>query len=339
MSNEKLSQRTVMRLAAYAAVFIIILSLGVSACSKNSPERATNTRLAMGTTVTIIFLHEPGADCENIMDEAFDEIKRLSGIMSHYDKNSQLSRLNREGILKNADPQLLEVVEHALEYNKLTKGAFDVTILPIIELYRDRFNENKVPQESEVKKVLHLVGSDKIEVNGSTIRLKKKGMKISLDGLAKGYAVDMVSKVLLKHGIKNYLINAGGDIKTAGLREDGRPWKIAIQDPVKKDNHLDVIELTGSSVATSGNYENYYDAEKIFHHIANPKTGFSPVLNSSASVIAPTAMEADALATALMVMAPDYGISFINSLPGREALIIDREDKLIRSPGWKGVSP
>ena len=123
-----------------------------------------------------------------------------------------------------------------------------------------------------------------------------------------------------------------------GLREDGNQWKIAIQDPAKKNNHLDVIELTDSSVATSGNYENYYDPEKIFYHIADPKTGFSPALNSSASVIAPTTMEADALATALMVMAPDYGIPFINSLPGREALIITREEKLIRSSGWKSIS-
>lgn len=326
-----------MKPAAYLTVFIVILSLVTSACSKSSLEKATSTRLAMGTTVTIIFLHESGSDYEKIMNEAFDEIKRLSGIMGHYDRNSQVSRLNREGILEKADPQLMEVVERALEYNKLTKGAFDITIWPIIELFRDRFKENKVPREEEIKKVLALVGSDKIEVKGSTIRLMKKGMKISLDGLAKGYIVDMASKVLLEHGIKNHLINAGGDIKTSGLREDGRPWKVAIQDPAKKDNHLDVIELTDSSVATSGNYENYYDAEKIFHHIANPKTGFSPVLNSSASIIAPTAMEADALATALMVMAPDYGISFINSLSGREVLIINREDKLIKSSGWKSV--
>ena len=164
-------------------------------------------------------------------------------------------------------------------------------------------------------------------------------MKITLDGLAKGYIVDMASKILLNHEIKNHLINAGGDIKAVGLREDGKPWKVAIQDPARKNNHLDVIELTDSSVATSGNYENYFDAEKIFHHIADPKTGFSPVLNSSASIIAPTAMEADALATALMVMAPDYGIPFINSLSGCEALIITQDGRLIRSSGWKSLAP
>ncbi|MBN2419343.1 MAG: FAD:protein FMN transferase, partial [Deltaproteobacteria bacterium] len=298
MNNKSIKQRNIPKLALYAAVYMSILCLAANACSDNSPKRATSTRLAMGTTVTIMFLYDSGMDSEKAMNDAFDEIKRLSGIMNHYAENSEVSRLNREGVLENADPELLEVIERSLEYNSLTSGAFDITILPVIEFFKDSFKENKIPLENEIKEVLELVGSDKIEINGNTVRLKKKGMKITLDGLAKGYIVDMASRVLLDHGIKNHLINAGGDIKAAGLREDGRPWKVAIQDPAKKDNHLDVIEITDSSVATSGNYENYFDAEKIFHHIADPKTGFSPVLNSSASIIAPTAMEADALATA-----------------------------------------
>ena len=327
-----------LKLAVLAFGTLTLLAFAAAACSKNSLDRASSTRLAMGTTVTVIFLYEHGADHEKIMDEAFSEIKRLEDIMNHYDEKSEISRLNREGVLENADPQLVKVIESALEYYKLTEGAFDITVFPIIELFRDRFKENKVPQENEIKEILKIVGSDKITIEGRCIKLKTKGMKLSLAGLAKGYIVDMASKLLLEHGIKNHLINAGGDIKAAGLREDGRPWKVAIQDPAVADNYLDIIELTDSSVATSGNYENYYDAEKMFHHIANPKTGFSPVLNSSASIIAPTAMETDALATALMVMAPDYGIPFIESLPGREALIITREGKLIRSSGWKSVS-
>lgn len=331
--------KTFKNFSAFVIIALLLLSFATAACSKSSLKRATSTRLAIGNavTVTIIFLYEQGVDHEKIMDEAFDEIKRLSDIMNHYDEKSEISRLNREGVLENADPQLMEVIESALEYNKLTDGAFDITVFPIIELFRDRFKENKIPQENEIKEVLELVGSDKIIIEGRNIKLKKKGMKLTIVGLAKGYIVDMASRLLLEHGIKNHLINAGGDIKAAGLREDGNPWKVAIQDPAVADNYLDVIELTDSSVATSGNYENYYDAEKIFHHIANPKTGFSPVLNSSASIIAPTAMETDALATALMVMPPEYGIPFIESLSGREALIITREGKLIRSSGWKSL--
>lgn len=338
MINKDIDRRTFIKYAAYAGGALAVPALTTTGCSKKILKRATSTRLAMGTTVTLLFLYDSGTDKEKIMNEAFDEIKRLSGIMSHYDENSELSRLNREGILENANPQLVEVMERALEYNRLTEGTFDITILPVIELFKDRFRENKVPQQSEIQEVLKVVGSDNVLIEGRNIKLMKKGMKITLDGLAKGYIVDMASGLLLSNGLNNHLINAGGDIRAAGLREDGKPWKVAIQDPAEDNNYLDVIELTDSSVATSGNYENYFDAEKIFHHIANPKTGFSPVLNSSASIIAPTAMEADALATALMVMAPDYGIPFINSISGREALIISRQEKLIKSSGWKSVS-
>ena len=332
-----MDRRTFLKLAAGAGIAVTIPSFSTPAYSKTGLKRETSTRLGMGTIISVILLHEPGTDYQKIMDAAFNEIKRLSDIMNHYDEHSEISRLNRDGFLENADPQLVEVIKSAIEYNKLTRGAFDITVFPIIELYKNSFNENKVPQEKEVKEVLKLVGSDKIVIQGRNIRLMEKGMKLTLAGLAKGYIVDMASKLLMDHGIRNHLINAGGDIKTAGLREDGRKWKIAIQDPAKKKNHLDVIELTDYSVATSGNYENYYDPQKIFFHITDPKTGFSPALNSSASIIAPTTMDADALATALMVMSPNYGIPFINSLPGREALIITRDEKLIRSSGWKSV--
>ena len=159
-------------------------------------------------------------------------------------------------------------------------------------------------------------------------------MKITLDGIAKGYIVDKASKILLDHVIKRHLINAGGDIKAVGLRDDMQPWRVAIQDPKKRNNHLDVIDLTDGSVATSGNYENYFDRDMLYHHIADPKTGLSPVTTSSASVIAPTATDADALATALMVMEPEKGTMFIDSLAGYESLIITRDNQIKRSSGW-----
>ena len=160
-------------------------------------------------------------------------------------------------------------------------------------------------------------------------------MRITLDGIAKGYIVDAASSILMSCGIENHLINAGGDIKAIGIRDDGEPWKVAIQDPLKENNHLDVIELTDAAVATSGNYENYFDREKMFHHIVNPKTGLSPFLNTSASVIAPTVMEADVLATSLLIMESVDGIRLIDSFPRCEALIISRTHQSKKSAGWR----
>lgn len=339
IKTEKLSRRKFLKTISLAGLGMFLPSENIMGMGgKNDLQRSSSTRLAMGTTVTIILIYEKGFDYKKAMDSAFDEINRLSNMMNHYKSDSMLSMLNRNGNISNADPSLIEVIKNALYYYEITDGAFDITVFPVIELFQKSFQEkNAPPSQREINRVLQYIGSDKIEIDGSKIRFKKKGMKIILAGLAKGYIVDKASEVLISHGIENHLINAGGDMKAAGLRDDYKPWKVAIQDPKKGDNHLDVIELTDSAVATSGNYENYFDAEKIYHHITNPKTGLSPVLNSSASILAPTAMEADALATALMVMPPDYGVRFIDNLPGRESLVFTRNNEIKKSAGWKSI--
>lgn len=308
--------------------------------SDNKPERFTETRLMMGTYVSIILVHASEERSKSAADAAFEEIDRLSKLINRFDDESPVGRLNKEGGLEDAPQDLIEVITEASKYYRLTEGAFDITIKPVIDMFSKKFSGGKTeyPSEREIKKALKLVGSDMIEINGRDIKFKKPGMSITLDGIAKGYIVDKASSILLYHNIENHLINAGGDIKAMGLRIDGQPWKAAIQDPMKKENYLDTIHLSNAAVATSGNYENYFDNEKLYHHIADPKTGLSPVQNSSASVIAPAAMEADALATSLMVMDSTDGINFINSMSEREALIISRGNHIKRSKGWESFT-
>ena len=137
-----------------------------------------------------------------------------------------------------------------------------------------------------------------------------------------------------RYGIENYLINAGGDIRVKGEKSRGRPWRIAIQDPEKRGNYPDVICMKEGAIATSGNYEIYFDREKLFFHIIDPRTGRSPLTDISVSVVSKTACDADALSTAVFVMKPEEGIRFINSLPKREAFIITRERRRLKSAGW-----
>ncbi len=331
-----IDRRSFIRITGFTGLNGIIPSPSKSLEKDPDLKRASVTRLAMGTTVTMILIHLPDQKVHEAIEGAFVEIERLSDLMNHYKTGTEVSMLNRNGILPNASSEVIEVISKALEYNSLTKGAFDITIYPVIELFRRSFAREKsgYPERERIREALELVGSGNIEIDGQCIRFKKKGMKITLDGIAKGYIVDRASDLLIKHGIERHLINAGGDIRAVGLRDDERPWRAAIQDPEKKDRHLDVIDLKDSAVATSGNYENYYDRDKLYHHIANPKTGLSPANTSSASVIAPTALAADALATALMVMGPDRGTILIDSLPGHESLIITRDKKMRRSGGW-----
>jgi thiamine biosynthesis lipoprotein len=141
----------------------------------------------------------------------------------------------------------------------------------------------------------------------------------------------------MQHGIQHALLNAGGDIRTIGDKGNNRPWKIAIEDPSKKRNYPDTIAITNGSIATSGNYEVFFDREKVLHHIVNPKTGLSPLIYTSVSVTAPTALEADALSTTLFLLDPTRGMRLINALPLCESLIITRNQYKIKSNGWEGI--
>jgi thiamine biosynthesis lipoprotein len=166
------------------------------------------------------------------------------------------------------------------------------------------------------------------------VRFEKDGMGVTLDGIAKGHIVDCASRVLSGHGVRDHLINAGGDIRAAGRPSDRPAWRIAVQDPEKRRNYPAVIELNDGAVATSGDYEVYYDREKLFHHVIDPRTGSSPHSASSVSVVSTSVMEADALSTAVFVLAPNDGIRLIDSIDRAECLVLG-DDRSYQSKGWQ----
>jgi len=299
----------------------------------------SRTRLAMGTFVSMTLVHTSKDRAEEAMGLAFEEIDRLTRSMSRFDDRTAVAQLNKEGFLKDVPPEVADVVSRSIDYYRQSQGAFDVTVKPIVDLFKKSFEGGKGnrPGETELKKALELVGSDRVELKRRTVRFKNPGMGITLDGIAKGYIVDRASGVLAGHGIKNHLINAGGDIRTMGARKDRKPWTVAIQDPLKKKKYPDIIHMTNGAVATSGNYEVYFDREKMFHHIVNPKTGLSPELSTSVSVLANTAMDADALSTTVFVMTPSVGTRFINSLSECECLVLDKAGNKIKSQGWRSA--
>ena len=302
--------------------------------------KVSKTRLAMGTYVSMTLIHPSRDKAERAIGLAFEEIDRLTGLMNRFDDSTAVARLNRSGFLNDTPPEVSEVIARALAHYRLSHGAFDISVKPVVDLFREKFTAGKkmLPKESELKQVLKLVGSDKIELRGWRLRLKKQGMGITLDGIAKGYIVDKASKALAGQKINNHLINAGGDIRAMGSRSENKPWTVAIQDPLKRKIYPDIIHMTDGAIATSGNYEVYFDQEKMFHHIVDPRTGLSSGLNdASVSVLAKTAMDADAFSTSVFVMDPIHGIRFINSVPGCECLVITKANKKIKSEGWKGT--
>jgi len=299
--------------------------------------KVSKTNLKMGTFVSMTLIDPSKNKAQEAMGLAFEEIDRLTGLMNRFDNRTAVAQLNREGLLKDVPPEVAEVIAKGIDYYQLTKGAFDISVKPIVDLFKESFAGNKTvpPSNNKLEQALDLIGSYRIEIEGRMLRFKKPGMGITLDGIAKGYIVDRASMVLASHGIKNHLINAGGDIRAIGSRQDRKPWTVAIQDPKKNGKYPDIIKMTDGAIATSGNYEAYFDHEKVFHHIINPETGHSPGISTSVSIMARTAMDADALSTSVFVMNPAQGNRLINSLPACECLVITKGGTKHRSAGWK----
>lgn len=319
----------------------VIIPTGAEAIRFNRKlYKISKTRLAMGTFVSMTLFDTSRDQAEAAMGEAFLEIDRLARDISRFDQTTPVAQLNREGILKDIPPEVAEVVARSLAYYRISNGAFDISVKPVVDLFKGKFSEGKqaAPSDAELREAIRLVNASNIEFTGRTVRFRRPGMGITLDGIAKGYIVDRASRVLSRNGIENHLINAGGDIRTVGCRRDGKPWTIAVQDPQKKNRYPDLIHLTDGAVATSGNYEIYFDREKMFHHIVDPRTGKSPEESTSVSVIADTAMEADALSTTVFVMTPESGTRFINSRPRCESLVVTKGNRKITSAGWKSAA-
>jgi len=300
--------------------------------------KVTRARLSMGTFAAITVMHPSRTEADEVIGKAFEEMDRVARLLNRYQSASAIGTLNREGYLSDIPPEVSEVIARSLRFHRASGGAFDITVKPLVDLYKEHFAAHQSPpSEAEVSKVLDLVGAGALRFDGHTVRFAKEGMGITLDGIAKGYIIDCGAKVIEQHGIKHALINAGGDIRAIGGKDSRIPWKVAIQDPDKDGPYVDTITTVNGAIATSGNYEVYFDREKLYHHIVSPKTGRSPLQSTSVTVMADNVMDADALSTAVFVLEPDAGKRFVEKMPKTECLILSSSQKKIMSSRWPTV--
>jgi len=283
-------------------VFLLLL-LPLNGCKLNSIKKVEETRNYMGTFVNII-VYSDEETASDAINSAFDRIEEIEKIASIYDENSEATSLNRNGYLDNPSQELTELINASLYYYEITGGSFDITVQPVLELWSEGlWKESEEVQAEKIKEVLLSVGSDKIKVGEGRIEFEAGDMSITLGGIAKGYAVDEALKVIGDMGIKNALVNAGGDMGMLGSKPDGEMWNVELKNPNEdSDEKLPSFILSGKAIATSGNYERYFDPDKKVHHITNPKTGYSADRCISATIIADSCMGADALATSIFVM-------------------------------------
>lgn len=272
------------------------------------------SQLIMGTTLEITIYVDNRRNADRIFSLAFSEAARIENLLSTYIEDSEISRLN---LYAKSKPlvisiEVIDLLARSKEITRETRGAFDITVAPLIRLWKEAAGKNELPSINEIYKAKERVGAHYIEMNleKQEVRLPE-GVNINVGGIGKGFALDRVGRILLKNGIKSALLNFGGNILTVGIPPDKRYWIVHIRDPLDRTKSISVLYLTGGAVSTSADYERgLYIQGNRYSHIIDPRTGRPVTGILSVTVVAPTATEADAFSTALYVLGFEEGGSF-----------------------------
>ena len=309
-----------------------------------SAKEYSEARLMMGTTIELKLIDKSSSAAKDASSQMYKEIARLSDVFSRFSPTSEVAILNASGRLNNASSELIEVLQKAKEFASLTDGVFDISILPAVNLMEAHFAEQRLkksqdgsysivaPSQEAFASVLSLVNYQDIIIDGSSVSFAKKGMQISLDGIAKGYIVGKAMSKLNELGYTDLLVNGGGDIAVSGINKDSDDWRIGIAHPRALAGFYATASISNGAIATSGDYEipNSYTSDNRYHHIINPKTATWSDL-ASASVWALDSAMADALATACMALGSEEGLKLIKSVEDAECLFIKKDMSYVKS--------
>ncbi|HAS43360.1 MAG TPA: hypothetical protein DCS93_22965 [Microscillaceae bacterium] len=292
------------------------------------------TLLLMGSRFEVIVVDQNQVTAQHHIHAAIAEIKRIEQLISSWDKQSQTSAINRAAGLKSVmvDTELISLIERANRVSKLTQGAFDISFGSIDKsIWHFDGSLKQLPDAATAKKAVRLIDYRNIvidKVNGAVF-LKNKGMRIGFGAIGKGYAAERAKALLQKRGVKNGIINAGGDLAAWGNQPNGKPWTIGIANPNFKNQAFARLAVKNQAVVTSGNYEKFVVIDgKKYTHIIDPRTGYPVTGLKSVTIICPNAELADALATSVFVLGKEVGLDLVNQLNGVEAILVDDAQKV-----------
>jgi thiamine biosynthesis lipoprotein len=306
-------------LRRFSTLTIVFLSLLLTAgCQRGKADETIRlSGRTMGTTWSVAMLPAAGGtDGAALRQQLQKRLDRINSLMSTYDPASEISRFNNQTTSDwfALSEETAQVIELSLGISRLTGGAFDISVGPLVDLWGFGATERgqQTPAAEQVREALARVGYQYIQLrrNPAAVRKQIAGLRIDLSAVAKGYAVDALADILKQRGIDNYLVEIGGELKISGRRGDGELWRIAIEKPLEETREVATIfPLTDTALATSGNYRNFYvENGQRYSHTIDPLSG-KPIRHKLASVtvLDTTAARADALATALMVLGEEKG--------------------------------
>jgi len=297
---------------------VLCLLLLLVACQPAVQPMEPETHLSgktMGTTYNVKFVTDPNIDNEKLHNEIEQKLININQLMSTYIPDSELSIINKAPANTpmpiSAETRL--VLEEALRLGQLTDGALNVTLGPLVNLWG--FGPDKrpevIPSDAEIIQAMQSVGLEHIVLNGKQISKRVPGLYIDLSPIAKGYGVDALALLLEAKGITNYLVEIGGEMRLSGIKSSGQEWRVAIEKPLSKQRVIQrIVAIGGNAIATSGDYRNYYEENGVrYSHLIQPQTGY-PIQHNlvSVTVIHPSSMTADGLATALSILGTEAAI-------------------------------
>jgi thiamine biosynthesis lipoprotein len=319
-----------------AAVTLVV----TTACGQSSgPQLVRRAGLAMGSALELTAWTADQTAADEAFRAVFAEFDRLDRMMSVWKPESDIVRLN-QAAGEHPVPvaaETIEILEQARKISEWTNGKFDVTFSALSDLWKfDQDQDNRIPDPQEVKRRLPLINYRDLIVDKSdhTAFLTRRGMRAHLGGIGKGYAVERSVAILRAHGLRDFMIQAGGDMYVGGRRGD-RPWRLGIQDPRgPRDASFGTVELSDATFSTSGDYERAFIKDgRRYHHIIDPSTGEPARGCRSVTIVAPSATLADGLSTGVFLLGPVEGMSLIERLPGVAGVIVSAKNEVLVSKG------
>ena len=322
---------------------VVFIGFSCSSTTKNKKEYIKNRGQIHGTYYSATYLQPGGIDLQEKLEQRMREFEMS---LSTFEKQSIISRINRNDSTVRTDCYFESMYAMARQVSEHSDGAFDITVAPLVNAWGFGFGNRERAETPNVETILPYIGYRKIRLKNH--RLIKDDSRIMLDAsaIAKGYSSDIMAQLLEENACENYMIEIGGEVKCKGLNPKGEKWKIGINKPIDdetntKDELLAVVAISNVGLATSGNYRQFYYMDgKKYSHTIDPRTGF-PVGHHvlSATVIAPTCMQADAYATAFMVLGENKAIEICESTPEMDCFLVcsdeQGENKIVYSQGFE----
>ena len=331
--------------AIYTAVFLpLAVVLGVlplaytrvfsSAVSVSGKARVEKTRLVMGNVPCTVVLQAANAElAEKAASAAFSAVERVDNACDDFNPESELSRLNATAYARpfKCSPLLWDIITKCRRYHEISGGAFDITISPLMSLWGFRRKRGELPGEDETKRALESVGFDKLRFDSEnkTVAFTVSGMKLDLGGMAKGYAVDLAAEAVLALGVRSGIINLAGNARCLPEPFPGKTkYRVGVENPFDKTSIVDILDVLDASVATSGDYERFVILDgKRYSHIIDPRTGHPASGEHSATVLTPSASDADALSTTVFVNGPEFAREFNNEHPETKFVFVSGKNQ------------